>query len=149
MPNNKKKSSSKKKGGGGAKASSPTSAAAINRLESLEIRCSLETAAELESLFQRDYPPSIDYDEFLALRSNKQRKKDETAYIRVATLFSQGIQFTQVSSKIPGISRWHLVTEKQMDALDVLIKSRPCPSDCPLCEILSITKTRMPSVCLF
>lgn len=134
MPSNKKKSSSKKKGAKKKSAPSQEESAAQEfdlikqRVQRIEERCSNEIAAQLEESFQQEYPPSMDYEmEYVPSKSKKQITKEENAYSKVSKHFNEGLKLTETPTNIPGISRWHLVTEKMMDALDVVLNSATEP----------------------
>jgi hypothetical protein len=64
----------------------------------------------------------MEYDAYLKSLSNKQAKKVESAYEKVSSLFNQGVNLTQAPSGTPGISRWHLVIDKLMDAIAVVVE---------------------------
>jgi hypothetical protein len=132
MANNKKKKGQKKAAqSSGAADSSPTDASnsetftltsVAAQVEKIEARCTIEYAAELEAKFRLSYPPTMDHDEYLDSLSNKQAKKVESAYEKVSSLFNQAVKLTKAPTGTPGISRWHLVIDKLMDAIAVVVE---------------------------
>jgi hypothetical protein len=132
MVNSKKKKGPKKAAkSSGATGSSPAAASngetfasssVAARVEKIEARCTVEYATELEANFRVSYPPEMDYDAYLNSLSNKQARKVQSAYEKVSSLFNQGVNLSTAPSGTPGISRWHLVIEKMMDAIAVVVE---------------------------
>jgi hypothetical protein len=135
MVNSKKKKGLKKaaKSSGATGTDSSSAAAASNtetfasssvaaRVEKIEARCTVEYATELEAKFRLSYPPEMDYDKYLNSLSNKQAKKVDSAYSKVSSLFNQGVALAKAPTGTPGISRWHLVIDKMMDAIAVIVE---------------------------
>lgn len=100
----------------------PLSAAA--RVKQIEARCSMEYAAELEVKFRQrqTFPPSVDYVEYASSLSEKDATKVFDAYAKVVDTFDEGVELLQEPLGTPDISRWHLVMEKMMDAIAVVVE---------------------------
>jgi hypothetical protein len=92
------------------------------RAEQIETRCSIEYAAELEAIFRQTYPPVVDYDEYYSSLSDNKATEAITAYVKVVETFDKGVEFMDVPTLTPGISRWHLVIDKMMDAIAVVVE---------------------------
>jgi len=125
MPTNKKKRSSAKKQkqrGGSSSTATATATEANkddvvkNRLETLFLKCSIERAEDLEQRFQSTWPPTMNFDTL------PRNKRYDQAYNKVSNHFNAGLKLVPKSTPIVGLSRWHLVLEKMMDALEVVTK---------------------------
>jgi hypothetical protein len=92
------------------------------RAEQIEARCSIEYAAELEAKFRQTYPPVVDYAEFSSSLSDNEATEAVTAYVKVVETFGKGVELLDVPTLTPGISRWHRVIDKMMDAIAVVVE---------------------------
>ena len=103
-------------------ASKIPSSVATHRAEQIEARCSIEYAAELEAKFRQTYPPIADYDEYYSSLSDNDATEAIAAYAKVVEAFEEGVEFLEAPTYTPGISRWHLVIDKMMDAIAVVVE---------------------------
>jgi hypothetical protein len=98
------------------------SSVATHRAEQIEARCSIEYAAELEAKFRQTYPPIADYDEYYSSLSDNDATEAIAAYAKVVETFGEGVEFLEAPAHTSCIPRWHLVIERMMDAIAVVVE---------------------------
>ncbi len=126
MPSNKKKRNAKKRAANktGAQAKIKANEEAKyegkvdfeveERLKRIYARCTTAIAEELEERFKSTWPPVKPLE---ALPAKKQYPK---AYEKVSNTFNAGLDLTRKQTGITGLSRWHVVLEKMLDALEII-----------------------------
>lgn len=150
MPNNKKISPARRSKTAGHNGSSKSNAdekldPMVALAEKIEERCSIEYAIQLEDLFKKSYPPKIVYENYLKTLSKTAAKKVESAYSKVSRTYNAGLEKTKSHSNAPGISRWHLVIDKLLDAVGIVVNEAP---DAFLRTITFDHRTLLSKICL-
>ena len=103
-------------------ASKIRSSVATHRSDQIEARCSIEYAAELEAKFRQTYPPIVDYGEYYSSLSDNDATEAIAMYVKVVETFAEGVEFLEAPTHTPGASHWHLVIDKMMDAIAVVVE---------------------------
>ncbi len=118
MPNNKKKRSSKKRRDGGTNSAKKDTKEIIrDRIQNIFERSTIEIAEDLEQRFRNTWPPKK------LILSLPRSKQQSGAYGKVSRTFNAGLALTQRATNVPGLSRWHLVLEKMVEALEIIYKN--------------------------
>jgi hypothetical protein len=86
----------------------------VNNSNNNNERFSVQEAKRLEDTFKR-YPPRIDYDEYMAAKSNDRMEREDNLYMQVLFKQEEGLELTT------GVARWNDVAEKMLDALDIVL----------------------------
>jgi len=114
MANNKKKSA--KTRSSKAKASKDDTDIIQKRIEKTFARCTIELAEDLEQRFKSTYPPKK------PIRLLPRSKLHVREYSKVSNTFNAGLALVPKATGIKGLSRWHVVLDKMVDALDIITK---------------------------